>query len=609
MLFYDRNKQKEISEDELPDHLDLGRYLIYKDQEHYELTYSQYSTNKVIRQELLLEKNKNIQDIFIDIFIDIEKSPQNTFEVIPLIRRIKNKLNLNNFEQLLYDKIFHIEEIFRQPHYVLKREIEKVHVSRAKRIPSKSYQYLASHTEDWISKSIVSFKPSRILNEELELNFNIYENQLTVSFIERCLTYLNSRLKEIQDIKKCKKLYNKLLKYRNDQDGWYKKVERNLELIGSVYEDEYYKGESKNSSTLSKTEETLSILKKRLLLLRKSDLFTEVDKRTTNNVSLKNTNVLVNHKHYRYIKTLWVELNKLRPEKTEEEKIIYEQNVIKGVSDYANSLITYCLKNYLGYNIIGSYSKYSCDHQFYPKITFQKNDKGIFNFSIENNKLNFIVLASEPNTIISNRYKNTIVLYYSENLHKESNHFIPINPLDPDSAERVSKLFRKYIIIEYLKNLNNQYDFRQLLRDYIHIIKSDYLEFSKQKFKYQFLKYPINNLNENRIIALLEDDEKFKGIKSRLDRDRLIKEMSGLIKDINKNSAKVKNDYLYCLGCHKKLSEREILSFNYIKCGDCNTVIDSSNQFYKLEISNPTLDNLNAIEWGMDYIEFKPEEL
>ena len=60
------------------------------------------------------------------------------------------------------------------------------------------------------------------------------------------------------------------------------------EIVGRLldrYEDEYYKGESKNSSILSKTEETLSMIKKRLLLLRKSDLFAEVDKRTTNSGS------------------------------------------------------------------------------------------------------------------------------------------------------------------------------------------------------------------------------------------------------------------------------------------------------------------------------------
>ena len=605
MHFYDRYRKEIISEQKLPNHIDLGRYIVYENNNiPFEVTYSQYSTNKIINQELLLKKNKSIQDIFIDIHIDIEKSSKNIFDVIPLVRRIKNKLNLNKFEQLLNDKIFHIEEIFRQPHYLLKREIAKVHVSRAKRIPSKSYQYLASHTEDWVHKSIVDFKPSRILHEELELNFNIYENQLTIAFIERCLIYFNSRLKEIQDIKKFKKLYEKLLKNRNDQNGWYKKIERNLKLIGEVYEDEYYHGRSKNSSTLSETEEKLSIIRKRLLLLKKSALFAEVDNRTIHNISLKNTNVLVNHKHYRYIKTLWIELNKVRPEKTEEEKLIYEQDVIKGVSDYANSLITYCLKNYMDYNISGRYDKYSCSHQFYPEITFQKNNKGIFNLSIGNDKIDLVILASEPKKEINKLDKNTFVLYYSENGRSENNHYLSINPLDPDSIERFAIFIRKYLIKEYLNNLNNKYKFKQLLRDYVHIIEYKYLKFSIHEFRYQYVKFPNDNLDEKLIISKLADDDEFKRIKSRSDRDRLIKEISSLIEDINNNSIKIKDNFLFCLGCHKKLSEPEVSSFNYIKCNECNTVIDNNNQYNKLKIFNPDLNNLNKSDWGMDYIKF-----
>ena len=246
MKLYDRYIDRFVSETDLPNQIDFGRYYISGDGvQTKEITYSNFRTNKAISQELLLEENKSVQDIFVDIAIDTEKAGESNFTVIPLIRRIKNKLGLNEFEKLLYEKVFHLEEIFRVPHYLLEREIEKVHVSRAKRIPSKSYQYLASHTEDWIHKSIVSFKPSRILNEELELNFDIYENQLTVAFLERCLVYLNSRLKEIQDIKSFLAEYEKLLKNRNDQKGWYKKINRNLSLIGAVYEDDHFHGKSK----------------------------------------------------------------------------------------------------------------------------------------------------------------------------------------------------------------------------------------------------------------------------------------------------------------------------------------------------------------------------
>lgn len=130
MMLFDRYTGKTVSEKEIPNQINFGRYCFAENGS--DITYSNFPTNKAIKQDLLLDKNKSIQDILIDIAVDVEKSKQNEFSVVPLIRRIKNKLNLNEFERFLLDKLFHLEEIFRVPHYLLHREIEKVHVSKAK---------------------------------------------------------------------------------------------------------------------------------------------------------------------------------------------------------------------------------------------------------------------------------------------------------------------------------------------------------------------------------------------------------------------------------------------------------------------------------------------
>jgi phage FluMu protein Com len=163
--------------------------------------------------------------------------------------------------------------------------------------------------------------------------------------------------------------------------------------------------------------------------------------------------------------------------------------------------------------------------------------------------------------------------------------------------------------MEYFRNLNKGYDYRQNLRDYVRIIKSDYLDFSKQTFKYQFLKYPKNILDNNKIISLLEEDKAFERIKSRPSRDRLIDEMSALIEDVNTKSTKIKNDLLFCLGCNKKLTERELDSFNYIKCSQCDTLIERKNNSYKLVILNPSLSVSDSKDWGMDYIKFNSKDI
>lgn len=614
MNLYDRYINKTVFEKDLPNQIDFGRYcIIDEDGKSNDITYSNFHTNKALSQELLLDKNKSLQDIFIDILIDTEKAGNDNFNVIPLIRRIKNKLGLNEFEKLLNEKVFHLEEIFRVPHYLLEREIEKVHVSRAKRIPSKSYQYLASHTEDWIHKSIVSFKPSRILNEELELNFDIYENQLTVAFLERCLTYLNSRIKEIQDIKSFLADYEKLLKNRNDQKGWYKKINRNLSLIGAVYEDDHFHGKNKDGSTLTETEEKLNQINKRLLLLRKSDLFDLVNRRTTQTIALRNTNVLVNHKHYRYIKTLWIELDKVKPERSESEKIKFEQDVIKGLRAYAKSLIVYTLKNNLNFDPKGNYSNFEAEHLQLSEVNFQESDKGTLIIRIGEKHINLVIVGNLPEfdekliSLLEGR--QTYILYYDENPSINSSRLIPINPLDPDSVERIGIFIRKHLLFTYLENIQKENKFKHLLKEYIKYIPEQFVRFNTTTYTYKFHSYPKSTLSFEEINGRIENDSLYK-TKSRSEKENIIRCIQQLLSEIENNSIKLRDEFLNCFNCGEKLHPYNIERLDYLKCPVCSCLVNSCNsEKVALKIDDIRFNNLTQMEFGMDCITLNKVEL
>lgn len=610
MMLFDRYTGKTVSEKEIPNQIDFGRYC-FADNEK-DITYSNFPTNKAIKQDLLLDKNKSIQDIFIDIAVDVEKSKPNKFSVVPLIRRIKNKLNLNEFERFLLDKLFHLEEIFRVPHYLLHREIEKVHVSKAKRIPSKSYQYLASHTEDWVHKSIVSFKPSRILHEELDLNFDIYENQLCVTLVQRCLVYLNSRLKEIQDIKSFLNDYEKLLKNRNDQNSWYKKTERNLRLIGAVYDDENYRGSSQDGATLSETENVLNQIQKRLQLLQKSDLFDLVNKRAMQSITLKNTNVLVNHKHYRYVKTLWIDLDKVKPEKSDSEKLKHEQDVINGLRQYAKSIIAYTLKNALEYDLKGTYKVFSGEHLFYDTIELTEN-KNVFKIKIGRFEKRIIVIANEPDNTKEQieflNKNNTVLFYYSENPSNETLQTISINPLDPDSIERAGVFIKKFLLSLYSENLKRSYKFPQLLREFVKYIPQSQVSFNTSDYTFSFHSYSKAELKEDDIRKQIETDTLF-AKKSKSDKDNFYRELSSFISKINKKAEELKNKYLHCFSCGKEFQSYNITELNYMKCTSCNALYDnSSGREIILKIDDVRYNSLADKEFGMDYISFNTEEL
>lgn len=610
MMLFDRYTGKTVSEKEIPNQIDFGRYCFAVNGK--DITYSNFPTNKAIKQDLLLDKNKSIQDILIDIAVDVEKSKQNEFSVVPLIRRIKNKLNLSEFEKFLLDKLFHLEEIFRVPHYLLHREIEKVHVSKAKRIPSKSYQYLASHTEDWVHKSIVSFKPSRILHEELDLNFDIYENQLCVTLVQRCLVYLNSRLKEIQDIKSFLNEYEKLLKNRNDQKSWYKKTERNLRLIGAVYDDENYRGSSQDGATLSETENVLNQIQKRLQLLQKSDLFDLVNKRTMQSIALKNTNVLVNHKHYRYVKTLWIELDKVKPEKSDSEKLKHEQDVINGLRLYAKSIITYTLEDSLDYELKGTYQRFSGEHLFYDTFDLTE-DKNVFKIKIGRFEKRIIVIANEPENTREQieflKKNNTCLFYYSENPVNETLQSISINPLDPDSIERAGAFIKKFLLSSYNENLKRSYKFPQLLRDYVKYIPHSQVSFNTSDYTFSFHSYPKSELKEDDIRKQIETDTLFSK-KSRPDKDNVYRELSNLISNINQRAEELKNKYIHCFSCGTEFQSYNIAELNYMKCPICNALYDnSSDKEITLKIDDARYNSLANKDFGMDYISFNNEEL
>lgn len=609
-MLFDRYTGKTVSENEIPNQIDFGRYCFAENGK--DITYANFPTKKAIKQDLLLDKNKSIQDIFLQILSRCNDSKQDDFSVIPLIQRITDKLDLNEFEELLLDKLFHLEEIFRVPHYLLYRDIEKVHVSKAKRIPSKSYQYLASHTEDWVHKSIVSFKPSRILHEELDLNFDIFENQLCVTLVQRCLVYLNSRLKEIQDIKSFLNEYEKLLKNRNDQKSWYKKTERNLTLIGAVYDDENYRGSSQDGATLSETESVLNQIQKRLQLLQKSDLFDLVNKRVMQSITLKNTNVLVNHKHYRYVKTLWIELEKVKPEKSDSEKLKHEQDVINGLRQYAKSIFAYTLKNALDFELKGTYQDFSGEHLFYDAIKVSETN-GVIKIEIGRLEKRIIVIANEPENTREQteflRKQNTYLFYYSENPVNETPQTISINPLDPDSIERAGIFIKKYLLGSYNENLNRKFKFPQLLRDYVKYIPQSQVNFDTSDYTYSFHSYPKSVLKDEDIKKQVETDTLFTK-KSRPDKDIIFRELSNLISEINSNAKEFIYKHLHCFSCGEGIQPYNVDKLNYMKCSSCDSLYDNAaDNRITLKVDDSRYYSLANKEFGMDYISFNTVEL
>lgn len=604
MRFFDRLTFSEIHENQLPEIIDLGRF--YLSDSKLELTYSSFNTDKFIKQEIFLKENEYLQKLFEKFHDDIEKGRCNGFNSIPLIQRITEPFKLNQFEKLLIDNIFHIEEIFREPYFHLDRKEEKLHVSKVKRIPLKSYEYLSYHTEDWLQKSVVSFRPNKILTEEYELFFDIYENRLAVALVDRIYMYLRSRTKQIQDLKDFHNKYMKLLD-GNYSNGWYQKLQRNFKLMGSAYEDEHYnkeKGES-DKRKLIETEEQLEKLYKRVLLLKSTFLYRIIDKRSINNLKFIDTDLLINHKHYKYIRLLWHHLEKYKPDNSVVDRVQQEQMVINGIRSYAKFIITYLLKNYFNYNIKGSYTEFIAEHSLFDKIVFTEKPQKYFEITIGQKVIIFVVFASEPeysNELIEILTTNNIyILYYSKKIFQEHFRLIPINPLDPDSVERVGIIIRSYLYLSYIKKLKQGYKFKSILRDYIEkCINLDWVLFDLNNYTYRIQYKPKEVPNNEVIIQKLYNDSNFKK-QSKSFQKSILDEMVKFIDEIKNTYNKFS---IFCFNCGDEISKNLLDSLDYIICPHCNVVFDSSKtNNIVLKFINKNDRNLSKEHFGMDYLD------
>lgn len=604
MKVYDRFNGNLLDIDKLPEQIDLGRFVNPMTNEDITNRIINVGTKRIIRQEILENDNKSLQSLFCQFYQFVTKAETDSFDVKPIIQSVKSKLFLNKFENLLEEKLFHIEEIFRQPHYILQRTIEKVNVSRAKRIPAKSYQNLASHTEDWLHKSIVNFKPHRILTEELDLLYDVYENQVAIALIERCLLYLNSRIKEVHDITEFLKDYSKILSDRDDSRGWYQKIERNLTLIGDVYEDQNYHQNTDRSNVLAQTQAKLLAMQRRLKALQSTAIYNEVNKRVVQSLmsegDVRPTNVIANHKHYRYVRELWLELNTEDKEQSEKERKKYEQTVIEGIRCYTKALIAYIVKTVLGYKIVGNYVSWIAASDYYCQISMDERN-GVIYLSIGKNEIRFVTVANDTKESADSIMQKGLYILSLGNSKREGR-IINISPYDADSVERVGRIIKEYILREFLASINTTFDYPQMLKNFVKYINCQYIIFNPN-YSYSFKGIPQSDISDSDVVRQLEADNQFNR-RSRPDRDAIRLKMKNLVTEININAGKVLS-LIKCqnIDCHLNIHKQEAKQLEYLQCS-CGFVLDSTDGHVIYKNKDTRFEALSPADWGMDYVEF-----
>lgn len=467
-MIFDRINNTLIDESELPSHINLGRYLIAETNEELCADNLPSVCDSTVSDAFLADTYSTTHKI-------LRKLTQEISGVItckdnlpsPIIRNVCNEIKLTNFEEHLYENIRYIKAAFEKPHSKLNRIEEKVNVSKAKRITPRSYQYLGAHTEDWQQYSIVSFRPERVLTEELSLDYDIYENRLLVAFVQRTLAYLRGRLQSIGDSKEFIKEYrSSLFTYQKSLSGeayWYAKPERNLQLFGREYHDENYitEGSDDDESITDSTYKTLRRLMNECVIMLGKNLTHEVNLKSLESITYHDTNVLLGHPNYKHIKSLWKELNTEIQEFSINRLYIEHQEILRGLVSYANALVKYIVVKYFLYDIrkesengwmaIYKDNKYPA----FPSICLSIHD-GVLTLEIGSHIVRIVTIVSEltdqsiPDDCIILKYN---LRQCQEIKSNKPERIINVNLKDINSVERLAMYMRSILVGLHIKNI------------------------------------------------------------------------------------------------------------------------------------------------------------
>jgi hypothetical protein len=479
MIVFDRILNTEIELPKIESPIVLGRYIFKSDQPTILLNDCDIKKQdflvpcksnegalkiKTDKIKLVFQENEllneNVSSLIKHTLLDVSKEVADfegllgLKEINILLRNFDERLEISEFESFLQKKLFHIEEVCREPSYHLKREIIKLNVARARRIPVKAINYLAAHTEDWSRRRIRSVEPRKILTEIVDYDLAIYENQITASFIDKLLVYFSHRMvNEIDVIDSFIEKIEQIIESRkrinsNEKNYWYKKLTRDYKKL-----DKAVDSIEKSRLKIEKVKDFIESIQMRLYGLLKSDLYLS-NNSSKNFVSqkLKRTNLFDNHQHYRFIKILWDKYHK-KELLSSSQKSEETQQVVNSFIEYSWILICRSLFQ-LGFSKIKKISDFSfvLTNETISDIliNISKNENQIIKVVINGNQ-NLTFIPTPSTKVSSKTYPSKIKdKYYFSLVGSESREdVIKISPTDINSEEQISKILFKLILRSY----------------------------------------------------------------------------------------------------------------------------------------------------------------
>lgn len=580
MIVFDRILNKEVPISKIESPILLGRYIFKDDNAINQLNGAEIKKHDFLvpykshEGELNIESvrktihfqenqllNESINSLVKHSLLDVSEELDYTDGLLDLrdinilLRNFDERLEISEFELFIQSKLFHIEEVCREPSYHLKRDITKLNVSRAKRIPVKAINYLAGHTEDWSRRKIRSVEPRKILSEIIDYDLEIYENKVASTFIDNLLIYFSNRMVNEIDIidsfiSKIEKIIeSKKLEKIDEKIYWYKKLDRDYTKLGEAIHSI-----EKNRLKIEKIKSFISTIQMRLFALLKSDLYFANSKKNRGiGHNLKRTNLFDNHQHYRYVKILWEKFYK-KESLSVFQKSQKNQRVVKSYNDYVWILISRSLYQ-IGFTDSDKLNNSSIRFQncvFHNIIwKLEKTQNEVLEIKFRNKIISLVPIpaSKEPSYIKMSKDRYLLTLSDTENIENS----IKLSPSDINSEERITSFLFKYLLKEltevFLYKLDSQsISSFNILKDWLKSKKTLILDRGKNAKIEFWLKRKLNQQEINELSQIINRQKQ--NLAARTDvRNIQMTKLLEVEKEILNQSSEHFEAYETCISC------------------------------------------------------------
>jgi len=234
-----------------------------------------------------------------------------------------------------------IKKICDKPKSHLKSINEIRPIDTVKRVGYESIPYLASHSEDWLARTATGLKPARLFSRVEEEDFQIYENRVVKTLIDKVLSYLKS------NIEKLKNEYHQINGILNsDTQTWSFGFDKSFQIAVKKLLPDNFMSDDQKHVQLELADRLLKEskkLKNKFSDLKQSRLYKLLNKIKAVTNPLNETNILLLDRQYKKVFLLWKEIQRNYEQEKNEEIMPQVFNVEKHYMNFCYTLIQFAL--------------------------------------------------------------------------------------------------------------------------------------------------------------------------------------------------------------------------------------------------------------------------